>query len=72
MDLEPQPEESILESPDHIYLITSSCLLQYLQTFHIYDRWLSDGIRSCAYAAQCEQRHAVMWLSLPDLLIHQT
>ena len=72
LDLGTQPRKHISQPTNHIHQTTGSSLLQYLQTLHPHDGCLTNSIRSCTDAAQCQWRHSTMWLSLPDILSSRT
>ena len=72
LDLGTWPREHVLQPTNCIHQTTSPSLPQYLQTLHLHDRCLANSIRSCTDAAECQQRHAIMWLSLLDILPGRT
>ena len=72
LDLGTWPREHVLQPTNCIHQTTSPSLPQYLQTLHLHDRCLANSIRSCTDAAECQQRHAIMWLSLLDILPSRT
>ena len=67
LDLGTHPRDHLPQPANHIHQTTSSGFPWYLQTLHSHDQCLANGIRSRTNAAQCQWRHATLWLSLPNI-----
>ena len=72
LDLGTQPRKCILQPTNCIHQTTSPSLFRYLQALHPHDRCLTNSIWSCPDAAQCQQKYAIMWLPLPNVLPSKT